>query len=221
MPEGIIAEIDGGFATLDFVDRSLRGPALQKLIDIGGQHSIDVLTRSGPRKQYRVPEGNAREAGLIDEATAALVGGDTGAADALANSGSTTGSPDPVTSRNAWGTGRDPVTVPVDAPVEDPADEDAETPEIETETVGDQPVSVVSETPADDHPVNVLAGPVPDEDWKYDDMRAYARDHGIDLDGARSKVDVLERIRAVAAVPADDADDIPVTSDDTQEGNAS
>ncbi|WIC89995.1 hypothetical protein SEA_SISKO_13 [Gordonia phage Sisko] len=78
MPEGIIAEIDEGFATLDFVDRSLRGPALQKLIEIDGGASIEVQTRSGPRKKYRVPEGNAREAGLLDEALPAPPTGNPG-----------------------------------------------------------------------------------------------------------------------------------------------
>ncbi|MBV9869438.1 MAG: hypothetical protein JO214_02330, partial [Frankiaceae bacterium] len=70
MPEGIIATADAeGFVAIDFVDPSLRGPALKKLIDIGGPETIETLTRVGPRRQYRVPEGNAREAGLLDEAT--------------------------------------------------------------------------------------------------------------------------------------------------------
>lgn len=66
MPEGIVATVDDGFATLDFVDKSLRGPALQALLEIGGPATIETLTRVGPRRQYRVPEGNAREAGLLD-----------------------------------------------------------------------------------------------------------------------------------------------------------
>ena len=66
MPAGVAAVVDEGFATLDFVDKTLRGPALTRLLKIGGPRSIEVLTREGPRKQYRVPEGNAREAGLVD-----------------------------------------------------------------------------------------------------------------------------------------------------------
>jgi len=66
MPQGIIATVDNGFATLDFVDPSLRGPALTKLLEIGGPESIETITRVGPRRQYRVPEGNATEAGLLD-----------------------------------------------------------------------------------------------------------------------------------------------------------
>lgn len=69
MPEGILATVDDGFATIDFVDPSLRGPALAQLVELGGAESIETITRSGPRRQYRVPEGNAREVGLLDEAT--------------------------------------------------------------------------------------------------------------------------------------------------------
>ncbi|QPX62129.1 hypothetical protein PBI_INDLOVU_14 [Mycobacterium phage Indlovu] len=69
MPEGIVATVEDGYATLDFVDPTLRGAALTKLLDIGGPGTIETLTRVGPRRQYRVPEGNAREAGLLDDAT--------------------------------------------------------------------------------------------------------------------------------------------------------
>ncbi|AYD82011.1 hypothetical protein I5G60_gp16 [Mycobacterium phage Saguaro] len=69
MPQGIIATVDDGFATIDFVDPSLRGPALTRLVEIGGPETIETLTRVGPRRQYRVPEGNAREAGLLDDET--------------------------------------------------------------------------------------------------------------------------------------------------------
>lgn len=68
MPQGIVAEVDGGFATIDFVDPKLRGPGLNRLLEIGGPATIETLTRvkNSPRRQYRVPEGNAREAGLLD-----------------------------------------------------------------------------------------------------------------------------------------------------------
>ncbi|QGH75264.1 hypothetical protein I5G61_gp16 [Mycobacterium phage Quesadilla] len=69
MPEGILATVDDGFATIDFVDPALRGPALAQLVELGGASSIETITRVGPRRQYRVPEGNAREVGLLDEAT--------------------------------------------------------------------------------------------------------------------------------------------------------
>lgn len=87
MPEGIIATDNGdGFVTLDFVDKSLRGPALAELVEIGGAASIETISRLGPRRQYRVPLGNAEEAGLVDEDTVERVrsaGYDTGRAAAL------------------------------------------------------------------------------------------------------------------------------------------
>lgn len=83
MPAGIIATVDNGFATLDFVDKSLRGPALAELVEIGGPASIETITRDGPRRKYRVPEGNAQAAGLLDGDEVGDVwsaGRDTGAA---------------------------------------------------------------------------------------------------------------------------------------------
>ncbi|QWY84361.1 hypothetical protein SEA_KNOCKER_19 [Mycobacterium phage Knocker] len=87
MPEGIIATDNGdGFTVLDFVDKSLRGPALAELVEIGGPASIETISRVGPRRMYRVPTGNAEEAGLLDEDTGVRVksaGYDTGRAAAL------------------------------------------------------------------------------------------------------------------------------------------
>jgi hypothetical protein len=85
MPTGVETFVDGeGFAVLDFVDPSQRGPALAKLIEIGGPESIETITRDGPRRKYRVPEGNARDAGLVDGLVDALPRGDLKFADALA-----------------------------------------------------------------------------------------------------------------------------------------
>lgn len=66
MPEGVVTTVEDGFATIDFVDRKQRGPGLQRLIALYGPEVIETLTRQGPRRLYRVPEGNAREAGLLD-----------------------------------------------------------------------------------------------------------------------------------------------------------
>ncbi|MFA1701647.1 hypothetical protein ACDT10_01885 [Mycobacterium intracellulare] len=89
-PAGVEVAVRAGFAIIDFTDPDQRGPALAKLIDIGGGESIESFTRGTPRKVYRVPEGNAREAGLLDDST--LVEGltpaaDTGFAAALAAAG--------------------------------------------------------------------------------------------------------------------------------------
>lgn len=89
MPKGVETYVDGkGFATVDFVDPSLRGPALAKLIELGGAESVETITRDGPRRKYRVPEGNASEVGLIDTPLDAPVRGDAGWADALARQSS-------------------------------------------------------------------------------------------------------------------------------------
>jgi hypothetical protein len=66
MPAGVIVYVDEGFAVIDFVDVEKRGPGLRKLLDHTPPELVDILTRSGPRRMYRVPEGNAREAGLLD-----------------------------------------------------------------------------------------------------------------------------------------------------------
>ncbi|GFG68096.1 hypothetical protein MKUB_55860 [Mycobacterium kubicae] len=87
---GIDVAVRDGFAIIDFVDPALRGPALAKLVEIGGGASIESFTRGTPRKVYRVPEGNAREAGLLTDATtvdALQPAADTGFAAALADAG--------------------------------------------------------------------------------------------------------------------------------------
>jgi len=86
MPAGIAATVDGGYATIDFIDQSLRGPALADLLEIGGPDSIETITRRGPRRQYRVLVGNAQAAGLLDGDEVARVpsaGQDSGKAAAL------------------------------------------------------------------------------------------------------------------------------------------
>lgn len=65
MADGIAIEVEGGFARIEFLDRTKRGDALAALLRVGGPAMIDVDTRSGPRKVYVVPESIAIEAGLI------------------------------------------------------------------------------------------------------------------------------------------------------------
>lgn len=135
MPEGVEAYVDGGFATLEFSDLSQRGPALAKLAQIGGPESIETDTRSGARFRYRVPEGNAREAGLLD-------------------SPKITGGP---------GSGKPFIPRPID----------------------DEP-----------KPIDQLE--IPDEDWKFDEIRQWAVDNGVEVAGLRSKVELLEAVRATS-----------------------
>jgi hypothetical protein len=70
MAEGIQVEVEDGFARIQFIDPSKVGPALTKLLELAGPELIGVDTRSGSRKIYIVPEGTARDAGLLDDAPA-------------------------------------------------------------------------------------------------------------------------------------------------------
>jgi hypothetical protein len=63
MPEGVNVEVDEGYARISFPDPSKQGPALSALLKTGAP--IQVKT-GGVRREYLVPEGNAREAGLLD-----------------------------------------------------------------------------------------------------------------------------------------------------------
>lgn len=100
MPEGVIAEVADGYATLDFVNPALKNAALGRLINIGGPESVKKITRDGPRFKYRVPEDVAAEAGLLDVAGA--VRGDTGYSQALAEVGHAGARPEQPTSANTF-----------------------------------------------------------------------------------------------------------------------
>lgn len=64
MPEGVETTVEDGFATIHFADNEKRGPGLAALLEHTPPELIDKRTR--PRVTYTVPEGNAREAGLLD-----------------------------------------------------------------------------------------------------------------------------------------------------------
>jgi hypothetical protein len=69
MPAGVEVLVEDGFAIIDFTDQALRGPGLARLLKKTPPEFVEKLTRGhGPRAVYRVPEGNAREAGLLDSA---------------------------------------------------------------------------------------------------------------------------------------------------------
>ena len=65
MAEGISVEVENGFARIEFLDKSLKGEGVARLIREGGPGLIDVDT-SGARKTYIVPESIAEQAGFID-----------------------------------------------------------------------------------------------------------------------------------------------------------
>lgn len=104
MPAGIEAVVEDGFATIDFVDRSLVGPSLAKLVEIGSK--VTKETRVGPRARYTMPEGDAIAAGLIDGTTVipvdGLAYGDSGFAADLQSVGNAGARPTAPTSRNLY-----------------------------------------------------------------------------------------------------------------------
>lgn len=165
MTTGIEVAVRDGFATIDFIDPSLRGPALEKLIDIGGHESIDAVTRVGPRKLYRVPEGNAREAGLLDgdtevDALAADGVRDQGWAQALAD----VGHEQPVTLAGQRQPEPDQASLPDTSPA--------------------QPLQ---------QPRNYPEGE-PSDDWKRPELDSYATAHGIDPSDYSTKAALLDAI---------------------------
>jgi len=66
MPYGLNVTVADGFAELEFTDPRLQATALGVLLEIGGPETIETST-GGRRRTYIVPEGNAREAGLLDD----------------------------------------------------------------------------------------------------------------------------------------------------------
>ena len=66
MPEGIESVVEDGIAVIEFRDPSKRGPALSELFKHAPADQVRKTTRP---VAYHVPEGYARAAGLLDEAT--------------------------------------------------------------------------------------------------------------------------------------------------------
>ncbi|MBV9923199.1 MAG: hypothetical protein JOY78_20430, partial [Pseudonocardia sp.] len=84
MPQGVEVIVEDGFATIHAPDREVRADVLRRLLAATPPRLIETQTRTGPNVTYRVPEGNAREAGLLDgEAVDELPHGDSGFAAAL------------------------------------------------------------------------------------------------------------------------------------------
>ncbi len=66
MPKGIEASVANGFAELAFIDPALKGPTLNRLIELVGPEMVETDT-GGTHRTYIVPESAARELGLLDE----------------------------------------------------------------------------------------------------------------------------------------------------------
>lgn len=87
MPAGVEVFVDEGFATIGVPDRDKRAEVLSAILAHTPPALVEKDTRSGAFVLYRIPEGNARAAGLIDGDTDTgrppLYKQDLGYADAL------------------------------------------------------------------------------------------------------------------------------------------
>ena len=192
MPKGVDATVENGFATIEFVDQSLRGPGLAALFAAGTQPElVEKVTR--PRVAYIVPEGNARAAGLLDEAIEApadgtwteLVSTDTGGPYTILPE---IENPDGTTPLDAIiGT----VEIPAGVPVPDPVfAEGGPLPDGSWPVLGTSGEDVLPKQWPDGEP---------EIEWKRPELDAYARSKGIDPTELPNKDAVLAAIEAKAA----------------------
>jgi hypothetical protein len=208
MPAGVEVFVEDGFATIDFTDRDKRAEGLSALLKNTPPGLVQTVSRTGPRRQYRVPEGNAREAGLLDgdgddaDAQAAQpypTDPDTGFAQALADADPYAEAnpadwqqPLPNVSDTAYGSGVGTVTGPL-RPNKATAGTVPPVPADAAELHADLQARVHTATDA-------ITNPPPEgdpsEDWTVDKLRAHARENDINLEGATRKDDILDKIRA-------------------------
>ncbi|CAA0134555.1 Uncharacterised protein [Mycolicibacterium vanbaalenii] len=71
MPAGVESVVEDGVATIEFVDPSVRGVGLARLLEHAPADQVSKVTR--PRVAYIVPEEFARAAGLLDAAAEPVV----------------------------------------------------------------------------------------------------------------------------------------------------
>lgn len=212
MPAGVDVVVDDGFATIDFVDRKLRGPGIARLLEAGGPETIEKLT-GGLRAVYRVPEGNAREAGLLDEPV-------HGSVVHVAEDGTETPSvPDADGMHTLISTGyanggllppvvnNDPNAVPLTpltdanepAPQANSDEPSAGTPLTEEELAAAAAASAVSDNGGEPEPAAAeWPEGEPSDEWSLPELKAYAGSKGIDAHELRSKAKVLALINAAS-----------------------
>lgn len=194
MPAGISVVVENGFATIDFVDKSLRGRGLARLFEIGTPpDAIEKQTRSGPRPLYVVPEGNAREAGLLDEAAQFVIM----PADGIEKVGIELPADGTVTEVALIGTGNPAALLP---PIENP---DGTTP-LDPLAPADHEETAVGDPNEDPLPTGDFAPQAwpdgePESDWTRPELDAYAASKGLDTRELRNKDMVLDAIANHAA----------------------
>ncbi|MEU9805434.1 hypothetical protein [Mycobacterium sp. NPDC050853] len=198
MPVGVEVVVEDGFATIDFVDKALRGPGLAKLLEVGTPpDAIEKLTRSGPRPVYVVPEGNAREAGLLDEADEPVFANGGLITPGSASSGdSVLVQLDPGYVVPGDGIPKQGIEAPTDGTFTELITQDTGGPyEILPEIVNPdgttqlEPIAAVTEPAAQAWPDGE-----PELDWKRPDLDAYAASKGLDTLELPNKAAVLDAI---------------------------
>lgn len=85
MPNGVEVFVENGFAEITVPDRQKRAEVLNAILEHTPAALVEKDTRKGKHVIYRIPEGNAAEAGLIDGAVDGVVPlkADTGMSQAL------------------------------------------------------------------------------------------------------------------------------------------
>lgn len=236
MPQGVAVFVEHGLATIDFIDTSLKGRGVAALLEHTPPDLVEKMTRSGPRVLYRVPEGNARAAGLLDEVSQTdvpfLDRADLGFAQALVEADPNAGgeshwhAPLPTVDGHTYVAGRGGANGAISGPLH-PNKPVADAPEVPP--IADLGSAELQErirentpAPADYAPTGapqehhapggqatiatVITNPferaLTDKANAGDDLasltvpklKAYAKQHGIDLDGATKKDDILAKI---------------------------
>ncbi len=176
MPEGISVIVDDeGYANITFLDRRLRGPALGKLIAIGGAETVEKSTENG-YPVYRVPEGNARAAGLLHSRR--LVKAEPPAEAVHVSSDGT----------------ETPLVPDADGLVTLVSDGEPPAPPAEPQGDPNEPPAGTDTTPAPSVQEPKYPEGEPTADWKLTELKAYAVDKGLDAQELHTKVKVLELI---------------------------
>ncbi|MCV7424347.1 hypothetical protein H7K45_27750 [Mycobacterium yunnanensis] len=175
MPQGVEVFVEGGVATVEFVDREKRVDGLNALLQAGGQQ-VRKVTR--PRQAYVVPEDVARAAGLLDDAVDDDA--DTPPSNSLPQSESA-----------GTGTENHGTKAPADGTTS-------------TELVGDGtgeklPELPDSAYPADAQPLDPPAEKAwpdgePEADWRRPELDAYAASKGIDTRELPNRAAVVKAI---------------------------
>lgn len=243
MPQGVAVFIEHGLATIDFIDPSLKGRGIAALLEHTPADLVEKMTRSGPRVLYRVPEGNARDAGLLDEVSQTDVHfpdrADLGFAQALVEADPNSGgeshwhAPLHTVDGHSYAAGRDGANGVISGPLRpnQPVADAPAIPPIADLGSADLQARIRENTPV---PADYAATGAPREhhapagqatiatvitnpferaiaenagaeaggdlaSLTVPKLKAYAKKHEIDLDGATKKDDILAKIAASTA----------------------